>query len=79
MRGFFHLRVTWFSETMEPLTAKTRSDTIIRATSGNTWTNVAALALVAVAAGLLLLKNYKGDAQLELLNVSYDPTLEVYQ
>src|ERR1035438_111064 len=47
------------------LTAKTRSDTIIRATSGNTWTNVAALALVAAAAGLLLFKNYKGHAQME--------------
>ena len=53
--------------------------TIIRAKPGNVWTNVAALALVAVAAGLLLFKNYKGYTQFELLNVSYDPTREVYQ
>jgi ABC-type sulfate transport system substrate-binding protein len=43
------------------------------------WTNAAALALVAVAAVLLFVKNYQGPEQLRLLNVSYDPTREVYQ
>jgi sulfate/thiosulfate transport system substrate-binding protein len=62
-----------------PLSHENTEHTIIKATPGNAWTNVAALALVAVATGLLLFKNYKGHTQLELLNVSYDPTREVYQ
>ncbi len=49
------------------------------AKSNPRWTSAAALALVFVAAGLLLAKNYKGHADLRLLNVSYDPTREVYQ
>ncbi|MGD0473913.1 MAG: sulfate ABC transporter substrate-binding protein [Candidatus Velthaea sp.] len=52
---------------------------IVKAKPGNTWTNIAALALVVVACGLLLSKNYQGHTQFELLNVSYGPTREVYQ
>jgi sulfate/thiosulfate-binding protein len=40
--------------------------------------NAAALVLVVVAAGLLWFKNDKPHQALELLNVSYDPTREVY-
>jgi sulfate transport system substrate-binding protein len=40
--------------------------------------NAAALLLIVVAAALLLFKNYRGHRELELLNVSYDPTREVY-
>jgi sulfate/thiosulfate-binding protein len=40
--------------------------------------NIIALGLVAVAAGLVTYQNVKKDQPLELLNVSYDPTREVY-
>jgi sulfate/thiosulfate-binding protein len=40
--------------------------------------NAGALALVVVAAGLLFSKNQKAHGPFELLNVSYDPTREVY-
>jgi sulfate transport system substrate-binding protein len=46
------------------------------------WTNTFALGLVAVAAGVLVTKNLKGHEdlpQVQLLNVSYDPTRELYQ
>lgn len=42
------------------------------------WVNAAALALILVSAGLLFFKNYHGHRELTLLNVSYDPTREVY-
>ena len=48
----------------------------------NRWMNAFALALVVVAAGLLGFKNYdradKDGPTLHLLNVSYDPTRELY-
>jgi sulfate/thiosulfate-binding protein len=43
------------------------------------WLNAFALALAAVAVGLVAFKNYQGDKSGQLLNVSYDPTREVYQ
>jgi sulfate transport system substrate-binding protein len=42
------------------------------------WLNAFALGLAAVAIGLVAFKNLQGDKQGELLNVSYDPTREVY-
>jgi sulfate/thiosulfate transport system substrate-binding protein len=47
--------------------------------SSTKWLNGFALALAAVAVGLVAFKNYQGDKQGRLLNVSYDPTREVYQ
>ena len=43
------------------------------------WHNAFALALVAVAFGLLGFKNIKRDKGHPILNVSYDPTREVYK
>jgi sulfate transport system substrate-binding protein len=43
------------------------------------WLNTFALALAAVAIGLVAFKNYNGDKIGQLLNVSYDPTREVYK
>lgn len=46
------------------------------------WTNAFALGLIAVAAGLVGFKNYdrtKEGSLLHLLNVSYDPTRELYK
>ena len=43
------------------------------------WLNIFALGLAAVAVALVALKNYQGDNNGQLLNVSYDPTREVYQ
>ncbi len=43
------------------------------------WLNTLALAMAAVAVGLVGLKNYKGDRSGQILNVSYDPTREVYK
>jgi sulfate/thiosulfate-binding protein len=51
------------------------------AKSNTIATNVFALALVAGAIGLLAFKHYENaapDAQVRLLNVSYDPTRELY-
>jgi sulfate/thiosulfate transport system substrate-binding protein len=42
------------------------------------WLNAFALGLAAVAIGLVAFENYQGDKQGQLLNVSYDPTREVY-
>jgi sulfate/thiosulfate-binding protein len=47
--------------------------------SSTKWLNAFALALAAVAVGLVAFKNYQGDKSGKLLNVSYDPTREVYQ
>jgi len=49
--------------------------------SGRTvpWLNVAALAGVAVAATLIVAGNVHGRAAVHLLNVSYDPTRELYR
>jgi sulfate/thiosulfate-binding protein len=47
--------------------------------SSTRWLNGFALALAAVAVGLVAFTNYKGDNEGRLLNVSYDPTREVYQ
>jgi sulfate/thiosulfate transport system substrate-binding protein len=40
--------------------------------------NIFALILAAIAIGAIGLKNYKGDTGSKILNVSYDPTREVY-
>ncbi len=42
------------------------------------WTNVAAVSAVFLAIALVLAKNVKGDTSNQLLNVSYDPTRELY-
>ncbi len=42
------------------------------------WLNFAAVAAVFVAASLVTLKNLKSDTSDQLLNVSYDPTRELY-
>src|ERR1700693_1875942 len=43
------------------------------------WLNTFALVLAAVAVVLVGFKNYDGDKEGQLLNVSYDPTREVYK
>ena len=43
------------------------------------WLNAFALTGAAVAVGLVTFKNYEGEKEGRLLNVSYDPTREVYQ
>ena len=43
------------------------------------WLNAFALVLAAVGVGLVGFKNYEGDKKGKLLNVSYDPTREVYK
>ncbi len=43
------------------------------------WLNIFALGLAAIAVGLVAFKNYEGDKNGQLLNVSYDPTREVYK
>jgi sulfate/thiosulfate-binding protein len=46
--------------------------------STSKWLNIFALSLAAVAVGLVAFKNYGGNKDRQLLNVSYDPTREVY-
>jgi sulfate transport system substrate-binding protein len=43
------------------------------------WTNVAAVAAIIVAAVLITVKNIDASVTRQLLNVSYDPTRELYQ
>jgi sulfate/thiosulfate transport system substrate-binding protein len=43
------------------------------------WTNTLSLAAVAVAMALLVINNLGGDNSDELLNVSYDPTRELFK
>jgi len=43
------------------------------------WANAFALALVIVAVGLLTFKNASSHNHLQILNVSYDPTRELYE
>jgi sulfate/thiosulfate-binding protein len=43
------------------------------------WLNTFALTLSTIAVGLVAVKNYHGDRNGQLLNVSYDPTREVYE
>lgn len=43
------------------------------------WANLAAVAAVVLAAGLIAAKNLDVDASDQLLNVSYDPTRELYR
>jgi sulfate transport system substrate-binding protein len=43
------------------------------------WVNVAALVAVAVAVALIVFKNVQAPAPEHLLNVSYDPTRELYR
>jgi sulfate/thiosulfate-binding protein len=42
------------------------------------WLNLFAVAAVVIAASLITVKNLKGDTSNEILNVSYDPTRELY-
>jgi sulfate transport system substrate-binding protein len=48
-------------------------------TSGRRWINFVALLAIVAAFGLILTKNLQGNAGEQLLNVSYDPTRELYQ
>src|ERR1700727_1100231 len=41
--------------------------------------NIAAILAIVVACGLILAKNSPGNSKDTLLNVSYDPTRELYQ
>jgi len=43
------------------------------------WINLAAVVAVAVAATLIVARNVEGDTSHQLLNVSYDPTRELYR
>jgi sulfate/thiosulfate transport system substrate-binding protein len=43
------------------------------------WLNTIAVTAVAIALTLLVVKNIEGDTSNELLNVSYDPTRELFQ
>jgi sulfate/thiosulfate transport system substrate-binding protein len=43
------------------------------------WINLAAVVAVAAAATLIVAKNVEGDTSHQLLNVSYDPTRELYR
>jgi sulfate/thiosulfate transport system substrate-binding protein len=43
------------------------------------WTDVLALGAVAIAAALVVAKNIEGDKAGQLLNVSYDPTRELFK
>jgi sulfate/thiosulfate-binding protein len=43
------------------------------------WLDIFALGLAAIAVGTVGIKNYQGDQSGQLLNVSYDPTREVYK
>jgi sulfate/thiosulfate transport system substrate-binding protein len=43
------------------------------------WLNIFALGLASIAVGLVGFKNLEGDKNGQLLNVSYDPTREVYK
>jgi sulfate/thiosulfate transport system substrate-binding protein len=47
--------------------------------SSTKWLNAFAVGLAAVAVGMVALKNYRGNEQGQILNVSYDPTREVYK
>ena len=44
----------------------------------NRWLNAFALVCAALSVGLIGAKNIEGDRQAQLLNVSYDPTRELY-
>ena len=50
----------------------------LRAGRAFPWLNVFAVAALFVAASLITVKNLKGDTSNEILNVSYDPTRELY-
>jgi len=43
------------------------------------WVNIAAVLAVFVAATLIVARNVEGDVSHRLLNVSYDPTRELYR
>jgi sulfate/thiosulfate-binding protein len=43
------------------------------------WLNTIAVAAVVIALALVVIKNIEGDTSNELLNVSYDPTRELFQ
>src|ERR1035438_8428257 len=43
------------------------------------WLNAFAVTAVVIAVTLVVVKNIEGDTSSELLNVSYDPTRELFQ
>jgi ABC-type sulfate transport system substrate-binding protein len=43
------------------------------------WTNLGAVAAVAIAIALIAVKNLQADVSNQILNVSYDPTRELYR
>ena len=43
------------------------------------WLNAIALGAVALSIALVVIKNVSGDASTQLINVSYDPTRELFQ
>jgi sulfate transport system substrate-binding protein len=43
------------------------------------WLNALALGAVALSIGLVVIKNVSGDTSTQLVNVSYDPTRELFQ
>jgi sulfate transport system substrate-binding protein len=43
------------------------------------WINISAVIAAVAALGLIAVKNADGNGPAELLNVSYDPTRELYQ
>jgi sulfate transport system substrate-binding protein len=43
------------------------------------WLNIGALAAVVIAIALVAAKNVSGDASRQILNVSNDPTRELFQ
>ena len=47
--------------------------------TGTGWRNLAAIAAIIVAAALITVKNLNAGVATRLLNVSYDPTRELYQ
>ncbi len=49
-----------------------------RSILGIPWLNIFAIAAVVVAASLITVKNLRGATSNEILNVSYDPTRELY-
>ena len=43
------------------------------------WLNTLAITAMVIAVTLVVVKNIQGDTSNELLNVSYDPTRELFQ
>jgi hypothetical protein len=73
---FFRVRQKHVSNTR--ISASGRTSVIQRLVMSTNWLNTCALALVVAAVALLGFKNLKGDKGHPILNVSYDPTRELY-